>query len=176
MLRQFYEEDDRPSEDFSVSNLLSEVMLSYTLLFRDDNRSRREYKSTERERAALATNDNRLYVDPCLDELCSNSIPTSFSTFRSPVRDSYDASADFPILRDRLKRIQDFMKGIQPNRFMSVWRDRRDLRLWYTIWVVIILSVISLVVSVVSMALAAAQVNIAWKAYKLQLQQGPQSP
>ena len=112
--------------------------------------------------------------DPYLDELCGNNIPSSYFRlpfFDSPVRDNYDAEADFPILKDRLNKVQDYMKGIQPNRFMALWHDQRDLRLWYTIWAVIILSVIGLILATVSMFLAAVQVNYARLAYELQLKQ-----
>ena len=171
MLRLLYEEEEKPSEDFSVANMLGEVMLSYTLLFRVDRRSRKVYQSSERARASLIRSADRPQVDPYLDELCGNNISASFFRFGSSVRDSYDSGSDFPIFKNRLKKIQDYVEGIQPNRFMSVWRDRRDLRLWYTIWVVIILGVIGLVVSITSMFLAAAQVELARKAFEVQLQQ-----
>ena len=173
MLRQLYE-DEKPSNGFNIVNLLGEIMLSYKLLFRVDRRSRKVYQSYERARASLSKSTDRIQVDPCLDELCGNDISASFLTFLtfgSSVRDSYDAESDFPIFKTRLKAIQDHVEGIQPHRFMSVWRDRRDLRLWYTVWVVIIIGVLSLIVSVVSMVLAAAQVNVARMAYKLQLHQ-----
>ena len=176
MLRELYEEDDKPSPNFSVANLLGEVMLSYALIFRDDRRARKIYQRSERERAFLVKSGQRPYVDPCLDELSGNDISTSWFKLRSAVRDSYDADNDFPIFRDRLQKIQDHMKEIQPNRLMSLWRDRRDLRLWYTIWVVIILGVISLIVSIVSMFLSVAQVNFARMAYELQLRQGSPAP
>ena len=151
-------------------------MLSYTLLFRVNRRLRKVYQSFERARASLERSASRPQVNPCLDELCGNNMSAFFSTFGSSVRDSYDSGSDFPIFSNRLKKIQDYMEGIRPNRFMPVWRDRRDLRFWYAIWVVIILGVIGLAVSIVSMVLAAAQVNFTRMAYKLQLQQGSQEP
>lgn len=157
-----------------MSHVLGEVMLSYSLLFKDNRRSRKIYQSFERTRAYLAKSANSLSTDPCLDELCGYNIPSSYFAFGSAVRDSYDAD-NFPIFRDRLKRIQDYMKEIQPNRFMSLWRDRRDLRLWYTIWTVIILGVIGLIETTISMFLSAAQLNFARLAYELQLQQNSQS-
>lgn len=71
------------------------------------------------------------------------------------MRDIYDIETDFPIFSNRFKKIQDYIKGIESSRFMSLWRDRRDLRLWYTIWTVIIIGVFSLILSTVSMFLAA---------------------
>lgn len=146
-------------------------MLSYILLFRSDRKSRKVYQHSERARAALHKTGKRFYVDPCLDELCGNKLTSSF-TFGGPVRDSYDANIDFPVFKSRLERIQQHVKDIQPNRFMSLWRDQRDLRLWYTIWAVIILSIIGIVIAAISMFLAAVQVNLARLAYELQLKQG----
>jgi hypothetical protein len=173
MLRDFYEEDEKPSDDYTLSKLLGEVMLSYALLFKADRRSRQIYQRCERARASLGKLEGgQPYVDPCLDELCGYSIPSSLAT---PVRESYDANADFPVFKARLERIQQYVRDIQPNRFMSLWRDRRDLRLWYTIWAVIILSVIGLVIAAVSMFLSAVQVNYARLAYELQLQESSQA-
>lgn len=166
MLRHFYEEEDKPSEDFSVTNMLNEVMLSYKLLFRDDRRSRRVYQKSERSRAFLAKTPSHIQVDPYLDELCGNNIPSTFFTLGSSVHDVYDSDSYFPIYKERLKRIHDYIDGIQPNRFMSLWHDRRDIRLWYTVWTVIILGVISLVETTIALFLSAAQVDLARKAYQ----------
>ncbi|KAH6620733.1 hypothetical protein B0J18DRAFT_205972 [Chaetomium sp. MPI-SDFR-AT-0129] len=168
MLRDFYEEDEKPSDDYSPTKLLREVMLSYTLLFKADRRSRRIYQRSERARASLGNGDQS-FVDPCLDELCGYSISTSVTM---PVRESYDANIEFPVFRARLERIQQHIRDIQPNRFMSLWRDRRDLRLWYTIWAVIVLSVIGLIIAAISVVLAGIQVNYAKLAYDLQLHEG----
>ena len=143
-------------------------MLSYTLLFKADRRSRQIYQRSERARASVGKEGEPPYIDPCLDELCGYSIPTSLTT---PVRESYDANLDFPVFKARLERIQQHIRDIQPNRFMSLWRDRRDLRLWYTIWAVIILSVIGLIIAAVSMFLSAIQVNYAKMAWELQLKE-----
>lgn len=146
-------------------------MKSYGLLFQADRKSRKLYKSKERLRARLNADGDEPYIDPFLDNLCGHHISTS-RTFTGPVRDAYDAEVDFPILRERLEKILQHMQGIQPNRFMALWRDQRDLRLWYTIWAVIILGILGIVIALASMLLAAIQVNYARMAYELQLSQG----
>ncbi|KAH6627519.1 hypothetical protein F5144DRAFT_603776 [Chaetomium tenue] len=168
MLRDFYEDDEKPSDDYTPAKLLREVMLSYTLLFKADRRSRRIYQRSERARASLGNGDQP-FIDPCLDELCGYSISTSATT---PVRESYDANIEFPVFKARLERIQQYIRDIQPNRLMSLWRDRRDLRLWYTIWAVIVLTVIGLIIAAISVVLAGIQVNYARLAYDLQLKEG----
>ncbi len=151
-----------------MAKFLKEILRSYDLLFRADRRSRKVYQNFERSRASLIKPPGQHCVDPTLDELCGYNI----SAYFTQVRETFDSQTEFPILKDRLKKIQDYVKGIQPNRFMALWRDQRDLRLWYTIWAVIILSVIGLIIALVSMFLAAIQVNLARMAYELQLNQG----
>ncbi|KAJ3496059.1 hypothetical protein NLG97_g2940 [Lecanicillium saksenae] len=166
------EENEQPSNNFSAQNFVAEMQVTYRLLFRDDSRARKLYTQHERSRAAMTTSDGEGTVDPYLDDLCGKHLPNSWwLSLSASVRDSYDAEADFPIFKDRLKRIQDYMHGIQPNRFMSLWRDRRDLRIWYTIWVVIILGIISLISQFIALALSAAQLSIAQKSYAAQLLQ-----
>ncbi|KAK4864959.1 hypothetical protein LT330_001582 [Penicillium expansum] len=174
VLNKFYEDDEKPTDNFSVAKMINEVMLSYTLLFKADRKSRKLYQTTERTKASLIkpNNDSKPYIDPVLDELCGNHISSSFFKFGEPVREYYDSITDFPIFKDRLRRIQDYMQGIQPNRFVSLWRDQRDLRLWYTIWMVIIFGVISIVLGLIAMFLTAIQVDYAKKAYELQVKQG----
>ncbi|PVH69156.1 hypothetical protein DL98DRAFT_474102 [Cadophora sp. DSE1049] len=168
------EETEQPSNKFSAQNFVGEMQVTYRLLFRDDSRARKLYIQQERGRAAMAMDDHEATVDPYLDDLCGKNLPNSWwSSLGASVRDSYDAEADFPIFKDRLKRIQDYMHGIQPNRFMSLWRDRRDLRLWYTIWTVIILGIISLIAQFIGLALSAAQISIAQKSYAAQLKPNP---
>lgn len=165
-------ENEQFPNNFSAQNFVGEMQMTYRLLFRDDRKARKLYMQQERDRAALAVDDHEAKVDPYLDELCGRYLPSSWLfSFTASVRDSYDAEADFPIFKDRLKRIQDYMHGIQPNRFMSLWRDRRDLRLWYTIWTVIVLGIFGLVVQFIGLRLSVAQVIIAHKAYVAQTEQ-----
>ena len=65
------------------------------------------------------------------------------------------------------------MQAIQPNRVQSLWQDRRDLRLWYTIWTVIFLGGISIIQAFVSIGIAAAQLRVAQDAYDLQKRTTP---
>jgi hypothetical protein len=147
---------------------MNEIMRSYKLLIRDDRLSRKLYQK-QRHRASLGRNP--ISVDPLLDVLCGKEISTSFWKFHSPVRDTYDAATDFPILRERLEAIEDYMAGIQPSRITSLWRDRRDIRTWYTIWAVLIVGGVSIILACISVYLASAQVALAAKSYQLQLKQ-----
>lgn len=159
------DEEEMPSKDFCVANYLKEIELSYALLFKHERKSRKLYQRHERNRAAFSVCGEDI-TDPRLDELCIGQEAAS-------VRGSFQASTDFPILSKRLIRVQQYMEGIEPNKFLLVWRDRRDLRLWYGIWIVIILQIIALIEGGIAVVLTGMQVNYAQKAYDLQVRQTP---
>jgi hypothetical protein len=54
---------------------------------------------------------------------------------------------------------------------VSLWRDRRDLQRWYTIWAVLIIGGISVLLAIAQIWLSAAQVGIAAEALKIQKEQ-----
>ena len=172
--KDFYTEHECPTEEFSPQNLMKEIILSYGLLFHDWRLARKIYRKEERNRTSTMILYGRANVDLWLDKLCGMDLPTSiFSSMWSKysIRETYDANSQFPILSGRLKIIQDYIEGIQPSRFASLWNDRRDLRLWYTVWAVLIIGGISILQASFSLILSAAQVAIAAKAYDLQIQQ-----
>jgi hypothetical protein len=139
---------------------MKEVILSYSLLFRLDSRARNIYRRVERKRASIDA-----YTDPVLDGCCLKqegfTILRPLARFDSPVKESFDAFADFPILGSRLMRIQAHIDGIQPNRIASLWRDKRDILRWYTFWAVVWIGGLNLVIAALQAGLAAAQVKIA---------------
>lgn len=146
---------------------MKEIILSYGLLFADDRRSRILYKKEERARAAISFANG---TDHLLDQFCGLNLSTSIFSFGQPVRETYNADTDFPIFAGRLLAIQGYMSGIEPSRIQSLWRDRRDLRLWYTIWAVIIMGGIGIIQSTVQIILSAAQVGLATESNQLQTQ------
>ncbi|KAH6843147.1 hypothetical protein B0I37DRAFT_448503 [Chaetomium sp. MPI-CAGE-AT-0009] len=131
---------------FSVRQLLDEVTNSYGLLFRHDSRAARLFRKQERKRAATKNEDGKLLFDPKLDRVCGYSARRfwgGLGGWNEPVRDSYNVD-QFPLLRQRLERLEQFMDGIQPNRIRSIWNDRRDRKLWWTFWTVLIFGCITI--------------------------------
>jgi len=146
---------------------MQEIILSYGLFFRDDRRSRLLYQSAERKRAS-SYNSEASYVDPLLDSLCGFDQPTSIFFLAKPGRETYHPTSDFPILKERLLKIHHYINGIEPGRISTLWQDRRDLRLWYTIWAVLIIGGITIIQSFISIFLSATQIAIAQEAFQLQ--------
>ncbi|KAK4156153.1 hypothetical protein C8A00DRAFT_30965 [Chaetomidium leptoderma] len=143
--------------DFSIPRLMDEVLSSYALLFRHDDRARRLFWKRERGSAATEDYDGKAVFDPQLDKACGYSSRSPFfSRWNEPSRETYHV-AQFPLFQQRLKTLQFFMDGIQPNRIRSIWRDRRDPRLWWTFWTVVMFGCATLVLAVVSIGLSVWQ-------------------
>ncbi|PVH79566.1 hypothetical protein DL98DRAFT_630977, partial [Cadophora sp. DSE1049] len=171
--KDFYTDGECRTETFSPQVLMNEIILSYGLLFQNWRLAREVYRDEERSRASTTINGEGK-VDPWLDKLCGMDLPIgvlSSMSSKHGIRDTYDAKSQFPILSGRLKAIQDYMDGKQPSRIASLWNDRRDLRLWYTVWVVLILGIISIIQSFLGIFLSGAQVAIASRAFELQMKQ-----
>lgn len=148
---------------------MREILESYKLLFSDSPGARKLYRQTLR---ASAARDG--VVDSRLDDLCGFKLSDTLLEIWRPTRETYHAT-DFPILRYRLGIIHNYVEGIQPNRLMSIWRDRRDLKLWFTIWAVLVFGAINIIQSFISIGLSAAQLQVARDAYQLQELQGSDS-
>ncbi|KAL7918380.1 hypothetical protein ACQKWADRAFT_304301 [Trichoderma austrokoningii] len=154
----FYVNDEVPSEGgLLFKGLMEEMLSTYALLFRDDSASRRLFQKVERQRAAIKDSQEKLLFDPWLDHCCGFSksrwwFSNQFSTTRETYR-----QVDFPIFSQRLERLQSFMDGIQPNKIRSIWFDRRDRRLWWTFWTVLIFGCATIFLTLVSIAVAVWQ-------------------
>ncbi|KAL6692954.1 hypothetical protein J3F84DRAFT_381179 [Trichoderma pleuroticola] len=166
----FYVNDEVSSEgSLSFKGLMEEMLSTYALLFRDASSSRRLFEKVERQKAAIMDSQGGYIFDPWLDECCGFSKGRrSFSRQFSTTRETY-SQVDFPIFSQRLKRLQLFMDGIQPNKIMSIWYDRRDRRLWWTFWTVLIFGCVTIFLTLVSIALAVWQGILSKKQYELAL-------
>lgn len=170
---QDYSSDGRRSRDYTIAKYVNEITLSYSLLFRCDKKARKEFQTRWKTAA-----DKDGTIDPVLEELCSGTAHhfrlLRDTSYKQPVRETFDAASDFPILSNRLDKIQRFVDSIQPNRMSSLWKDKRDILRWYTFWAVVVLGGINLVVAIVQTALSSAQVQLARAA--LELQKREQAP
>lgn len=150
---------------------MRELLLSYSLIFKHSRRARQRYMSHERKRAWRPhQTDYPKVVDTCLDLYCAKDVSARSGTKVSEGM-SYDLDNVFPILKQRIARLQNFMDDQTPHSFWTLWRDKRDIKIWYTIWVVIILGVIGVIEQMVAIGLAGWQINLAVKANALSLQQ-----
>lgn len=117
-----------------ADSLFRELLLTYRVLFGQDERSFRAFQRS------CSRKDTKYASDPLLPVLCDRSwtMPDAHDLYRDinagAVRDTYDSNADFPIMGPRLLVLQQFVKGCHPRTLTALLRDRRDPTAWYNVW------------------------------------------
>lgn len=74
----------------------------------------------------------------------------------------YSARIDFPFFGDRLLGIQDFVITQCADDWRTLWRDRRDMNRFWTLWAVLIVGGITIVLGILQVSLAIAQLGAAY--------------
>ena len=133
-----------------IAEMLQEILLSYRLLFGQNKKSRRLFKSLRG-----STSDPSITSDPLLSLLCckKNAHPSTVSVERA----SYRLRRDFPILRSRLAILQQHLLNTKPRTWKEIWMDKRDSPQWYTFWTVLIFGLVALVLALIQVILQAVQ-------------------
>ena len=118
-----------------VRDYFREILLSYRLLFGQDRHSWREFK---RDPTLSSNQDGSIkheasdVDDPLLHRLCGKSWKSEkelFSNLDAPEAPNYySPSMDFPILSEKLLRLQRFSNEQHPHDLKLLWSDRRDIR------------------------------------------------
>lgn len=156
MVQSYYSELGLPyNHVISAQSLHNQILLSYRLLFGDHYQSRRIYRGWR-----LGTNTT---WDQTLDDLCGGikEPETSTANWVNRIKDSYNAEDDFPYLGPRLLKLQDFILSREPDKLKALWHDQRDMSRWWTFWAVVFFGGFGVIIGLVQVALAAAQVRLA---------------
>jgi hypothetical protein len=117
-----------------VDSFFRELLLTYRVLFGQDERSFRAFQRSCSGQNAHQSSDTMLPV------LCEKSwtTPEARDLYRDisagAVRDTYDSSADFPIMGQKLLALQQFVKDYHPRTLTALLRDRRDPTAWFNFW------------------------------------------
>lgn len=149
-------------------------MLSYRLIFGQDSESRKHFHSVEARILCEQSPSGR--YDCLLDTLCGTNSgkkldllpktlwPESCRSYDGKLleQDVYSSTIDFPVLGERLAKIQAYNLRQKPNRIRDLWRDRRNPLQWYTFWAVIIFGGISLVLQIIATLLGVVQTYAAF--------------
>lgn len=142
--------------------LNQEVLMSYRLLFGQTGASRK------RVRTQLQSIKQNLGYDEFLERICCQpskqlrKLPSSLwpISCRKVVEDTlqeedtYSSQDDFPLLGQRLVKLQEYNLRQQPSRLRDLWRDRRNPLTWYTFWVVLIFGSVSITIALLQLAVA----------------------
>jgi len=171
--------EDVRTPDVSTEEFFQEILLSYRLIFGQDERS---WKSFARmipvweEQRGSDPWESSWNCDPLLQVLCGGS-STSENARRlydeidacEPESSYYDPNTEFPFFGRRLIELQQFVKQHQPQTVRSLLNDRRDLFSWWTLWnnsllflfasCTIFLMIVSLIFQIWQVALARQQLR-----------------
>ena len=171
LTRALYGADADAMKEFEVHVQVSqEVLMSYRLLFGQTRGARGLVK------AALKVLQHQ---DPHYDQLLevvaagpynhtlaalpSSLWPVSCRSFEDTLQeeDAYSAQDDFPMFGQRLAKLQEFNLRQQPSKLRDLWRDRRNPLQWYTFWAVLIVGSLSLLLTLLQLIVALAQLIVA---------------
>lgn len=170
-------EDVRPP-DIHTEDLFEEILLSYRLIFGQDERSWKAFSSTippSSEQQALT--ESSWSSDPLLYVLCGKSCISDESRRiyhdidANEPANYYNPQSEFPFFGKRLLDLQQFVKQHQPQTVRSLLNDRRDVAVWWTLWnnqLLVFFATFTILIMVLSLFFQIWQVILA----KQQLQQG----
>ncbi|KAI4159193.1 MAG: hypothetical protein LQ342_006776 [Letrouitia transgressa] len=135
-----------------ISRMLKETMLSYRLLFGQNKKARRFFKTLDPFPGTAKDGQDHL-----LRLLCGK------KSFRfasgSLDKESYDLQQDFPIMRSRISRLHKILSARKPKSWREIWHDRRDSAGWYTFWTVLIFGAVSIFLSFSQVVLQIVEVS-----------------
>lgn len=147
--------------------MLKEVLLSYRIIFGQDNRSRKLFQASERKNIVGFVK----HYDTLLDTLCGRGAGSNLNALgpfiwpsaccdtegRLLEQDVYNVNIDMPIFGARLFELESFSLHQQPSSKRDLWRDRRNPLQWYTFWAVLIIGGLSLIIGILQLLVAIAQ-------------------
>jgi hypothetical protein len=125
-----------------------EVLLSYRLIFGQDRRSWKAFQKKLRTYAERWDCSDRQSDDgdPMLRTLCCSSYdsPSANRIYQDidasdSVSPYYYPDSDFPFLGRRILNLQAFASSRNPNNWVALWHDRRNVTFWWTFWAVFII-------------------------------------
>jgi hypothetical protein len=134
--------EDARAPDVATDDLFEEVLLSYRLLFGQDDRSWKAFSrmvplwEEQRGRVSWETSWD---CDPLLPVLCGRSCTDEEARQVYDEIDAnepanyYDPNTEFPFFGKRLLELQQLIKQYQPQDVRSLLNDRRDVASWYTL-------------------------------------------
>ncbi|KAI1654753.1 hypothetical protein F4813DRAFT_194892 [Daldinia decipiens] len=136
---------------------LTEVLLSYRLLFGQHSRSRRLFRGQELERAKWNGT-----LDPLLGVLCGNKDVDDSTGIVELLheRNVYNVQDSFPHLGLRLAELADYISGQEPNDFLEVWNDSRNPEKLLTLKAAVKIGVATVILGIFQVLLGTAQLVI----------------
>jgi hypothetical protein len=133
--------EDVRAPDIHTDKLFEEILLSYRLIFGQDERSWKAFsrqKPPSSEQQGLT--ESSWPSDPLLYILCGKSCTSDESRHiyddigaDEPAK-HYNPQTEFPFFGKRLLELQQFVNQYQPQTVRSLLNDRRDVAAWWALW------------------------------------------
>ncbi|RSL87984.1 hypothetical protein CEP52_015362 [Fusarium oligoseptatum] len=101
-------------------------------------------------------------ADPLLEELCfkdSRRVHLFAELDIVDLKNIYNLDGDFPYFAERLTALKSFVENQCPHDWKVLWRDRRDVAKFWTIWAVMLFGIPSLLISVIQTILTGFQLQ-----------------
>ncbi|CAH0018749.1 unnamed protein product [Clonostachys rhizophaga] len=146
------------ANEADINDLLREVLLSYRLLFGQSRRSRKLFRRLR----PFAQTSQELH-DRFLFDMCTKKEPKC--SINLIEHEQYDLVGDFPHLRSRLMRLNNYATAKKPRSVRQLWKDKRDSTACLAFWSVIIIGSIGILLGLIQTVLQIMQ-------YTLTIQQG----
>jgi hypothetical protein len=135
--------EDVRAPDVLTEQFFKEIMLTYRLIFGQDDRSYKAFSKTIpvwEEQCGRTSWETTWACDPMLLILCGKSATSEEARKIYDEIDAnepancYNANTEFPFFGNRLLELQQFIKQHQPQNVRALLTDRRDVAAWYTLW------------------------------------------
>ncbi|KFH41961.1 hypothetical protein ACRE_073430 [Hapsidospora chrysogenum ATCC 11550] len=176
LLSDYYPVDPPVSQPLEATTVHREILLSFRLLFGQLGKAKRRarrgpplrWKKTgpllslpPQELAFLLKCVLPRSPDPVYRSFWPPSVVTAKGTLTN--QEFYAPWVDFRVFGSRLCEVQKYNESQRPTRVRKMWRDRRDPARWCTVWVVMVLGILSLILSACQLAVGAGQLAVALK-------------
>ena len=136
-----------------VTQMLEEILLSYRLLFGQNKRARRFYRTVDPFMGVAADCKDHLLSILCERKSCST------AGVRGD-KDTYSLQEDFPVLKSRIARLHKALAISKPSSWRQLWGDKRDSAGWFTFWAVILFGGVGILLSFIQVLLQIIQIAI----------------
>jgi hypothetical protein len=135
--------------------VLHEILTTYRIIFGQSKPSRRLFHKSEKAKACKFGT-----VDPVLERLCGSE-KHHLDCFLIAGQGQAHHTANFPHFGLRLEKLQAYATSRKPTRIREKWKDRRNRAEWAAFWTLLIVGALSILLSIIQIALAAAQLQVA---------------
>lgn len=145
---------DPRADEQEISNILTEILLSYRLLFGQSSRSRKLFPHV-----FIPPESLRNEVDPLLLQLCMMEDLHDMPPKMPGDQPVYFANQHFPVFSERIELIAKELKRAKPDSVGGLLHDRRDKMQYWTFWLVSIFGSVSILLSLVQVILQGIQLS-----------------